>query len=287
MKCNNCGYEEASSFNFCPKCGALAPKEEAPASEAAPAPTATSSPFVTPKPVNAAAQKALTAVKSPLFLALCILVSASTALGMITGGFNVLGILATIFLWLSYAAAVKNECSVSNLRCLSGVTFANFVIQQVVYAIFIFVGAIGAFAFAIAGASSEMYDKIIEAVEFDAATAEIIAAMQAAGIGFSFFFILFFAIFAIVGIVGTVINIFSWKKIHNFTKSLYKGVENGELELKSTGAATAWLMVFGVLNAISAVFSIGGQDIILTFLATGSTAAALIIASILIKKNFK
>ena len=280
MKCNNCGYEEASSFNFCPKCGALAPKEEAPAPVS---PEAPSSPFVTPKPVNAAAQKALTALKSPLFLALCILVSASTAMGIITGGFNVLSILATVFLWLSYAAAVKNECSVSNLRCLSGVTFANFVIQQVAYAIFIFVGAIGAFAFAIAGVSSEMYDKIIESV----ATVEIIAAIQATGIGFSFFFILFFVIFAIVGIVGTVINVFSWKKIHNFTKSLYKGVEKGELELKSTDAATAWLIVFGVLNAITAVLSIGGQDIILTFLATGSTAAALIIASIFIKKNFK
>ncbi|MBR2327429.1 MAG: hypothetical protein IKA51_02290 [Clostridia bacterium] len=278
MKCNNCGYEDVEVFKFCPKCGAVAVTEDAVSCEA---------PVEATRTVNAAAEKILGIIKDPLFLTVCILVSVSSGLSVVFGSFPVLSILATVFLWIIFAKGCSNKVEAGQLKWISGVTYANYIVNMVVCSIFAAVGVIFAILFSFATVNSELLGYIMEASENEPSLAEILAMLEAANIGFAFVMVIVFIVFAVVGVVGIVLNLFSWRYIHAMTKSVYKSVEKGELKIEKASAAYAWLMAFGVINAVSAVFSIGGQDIILTFLTTGVMAAALIIASILVKKSFK
>ncbi len=275
MKCNQCGYEEAPSFNFCPKCGCAV---------GALAPTPTESPFVTPRSANEVEQKVLNAVKSPLFIVIAILLTAYTGFGIFGGGFSPITILATIFSWIVYASATKNVCDVKNLRVLSGVTFASYVVGLVLSIICAVVGIlIAVFGGAIAG-DAKLLNYILENATVNGENIKYF--LENFEIALPLFLIVFGIMFVIISVPAVLVSVFGVKTIHSFVKSVYKSAESGKLELKKKRAAEGWLMVFGVLTAISAILSLVAELNLINFILNSMISALYICLSVFIKKKF-
>lgn len=263
MKCEKCGYESEQDFSFCPTCGA-AVQETAPQESIV--------------PTNSAADKILRVLQDQLFFVLCILISACCALQLIGGSFNVLTILFTIFLWLTYAQARKGVADVKQLRCLSGTVYAEYVLVNVLSILLIVFGAIIGAAFGILVSDPTSLNEILST--FDAVSVDTAMLTQVVG---SLSGIVIFIIFAFIGAVMLVVNLFSTRYIHRFAKSVYQSVESGALELKHAKTAYGWLLAFGIFDGLSFLSTLGSGDFA-AILASGAACAAPIVAALLIKK---
>lgn len=300
MKCNNCGFEELNDFAFCPKCGAnqnAAPQSDAaPAQEAAPAPESVpvygNAPEASapryynggiqqgiPSSVGSVTDRILAALKDSLFLILCIAYSASTVFGLFDGNISVIGILMTIFLWLTFASAQKGIASRDNLRCISGTVFASYVVEYVIAGALAFVGIL-AMIFGTSG--SGFIDSIIQYI-YDKAEVgfynDFIGGF-AAGIAVLIGFVLI-----IIAAATVVINYFAMRSIHLFAQSVYMNIGEQKACIVKANVARVWLMVFGIISAIGALSSLFGDEAV-AFVASGSGAAAEIVGSIMIGKYF-
>ena len=255
MKCMNCGFEAAETFDFCPNCG----RETA---------------FAEPVSLNPAADGIVNALRDKLFLLICILMSVSTVFVLAQGTVNVINILLCVFLWLVYASAAKGEANVTQLRNVSGTVYAYYILVYVVCGIFLVVGgllslfAVGNKAFA---------DMLINAVE------ESGIMSQAAKILGAAFGIVFSLIFVFVGIIGIVVNTLAIGKIHRFAKSVYMSADFGELRLEKVAAAKNWLLAFGILSLISAGNGLL-NGLFQEAVSSGAVALAEIFSSVLIGK---
>lgn len=290
MKCHNCGYEKEGNFAFCPQCGTS--QNNNPQSEPAPTPTPTPTGAPAPTPeapkyytaeqhnanAGAASDYILTTLKDGLFLALCILFSVSTVFTVFSGSFSVINILITVFLWLTYTQAQKGVASKVHIRCLSGTVFASYVVNYVIAGVLAFLGLM----IILFGASSSAL--LTQALQYAYEEAGLGYSDLIAGyIGAAAVFIGFILIIAAVAVA--VINYFATHSIHLFVQSVYKSIGEEKSYLAKVSTAKTWLMVFGILEAISAVSCLADGSFI-AFIATGSAAAAEIIGSVLIKKYY-
>lgn len=265
MKCNNCGYELEASFPYCPNCGnaqtSVAP--EAPA-----------------VPVNTAAMRFLPALKDKLFLVLCILVSVSCAMTLFSTGPDVISILFTIFLWLTFAKAQQDIADEKYLRCISGTYYAHYVILNVSAIIMIVLGVLLSAVLDVLLADESFVGEITGALDsFAPGVGSQLSGLFAAGMG-----IVFMVIFILVGVIMLVINLFSNRYIHRFAKSVYKSIEAGQLELQHVNAAHGWLWAFGIFSGIGFLGNLASGDVLL-ILSSGASAAASIISALLVKKH--
>jgi len=257
MKCNQCGFEREETFPYCPQCGAA---QEVMA--------------VSP---NTAAQKVLQALKDPLFLVICILMSAFSLLSLSQDGLPLIEILITVFLWLVYAQSRKEVADAKNLRNVSGAVFAQYVLTFVAAGVVLLAGVIIAAAFnVIAADPAYLHEILSEFIELDESIATLAAAAGALSGG------VVMVLFAFVAIVATVINIFSLRYIHGFAKSVYQSIENGVWELKYASTASNWLYVFGAFSGVGALSILSGEFV--AGLASGANCAACIIGGLLIRK---
>ena len=71
-------------------------------------------------PVQTVADRVLPALKDGIFLAICILMSASCLISLSMDSIPLINILATVFLWLTYAQSRKDIVDAKHLRCVSG-----------------------------------------------------------------------------------------------------------------------------------------------------------------------
>ena len=114
MKCTHCNFTTAERISYCPNCGApMVPEEQ----------------MYTAPGQNAAesGSRTFAALGSGLFLALCILVSASTLIGCFLGSYSVIGVLFTVFLWMVFAARRSGRIDTARLRCISGTVLAHMI----------------------------------------------------------------------------------------------------------------------------------------------------------------
>ena len=267
MKCPNCLYESEQDFIFCPKCGVQVQSEQV---------QPQIQPIFMPN-INPAASRLLPLLKDNMFLAICVLVSVWTLLS-----FDVISILLTIFLWLTFAKSRKNIVDTKHLRQISGTIYASYVINNVASIIIIVCGAIyiGLMGYAMS----------VSLVEFEQS---LRAAMDTALNQFPFkdylpsysMVTVFLGIgigMLLGGITTLLINVLGFRKIHRFVKSVYMGIDANSYELAYLSAAKNWLIYFAVVKCIGTVFALAGG---LTALITGGVqAATIIIAVILIKK---
>lgn len=263
MKCINCSYENQQNFDYCPMCGAAQQQ------------------FIT---INPAADKILYALKDNMFLAICILLTISCGMSIISGGLPLINILATIFLWIVLSKSRDNIADANSLRNVSGTIFANYILNYVLFGLIFVIGIIIGLVFSLANNIPQLLNEI--SAEFYMGDYNYILNNSYIDIAEPIIAILgwvIMAVFAFVSIIGIVINALSMRKIHLFAKSVYKGVQTGYLDLKYANSAKNWLFVFGILSAISAASSLFDWNIIAS-LATGCIAVAEIIAGILIKK---
>jgi len=286
MKCNNCGFDCGENAIFCPECGV---KLETPAPEIVnetvndiPNENPHHSEFV--QNIPQFRDKVGTTLKSNLFLTLCILVSVTAGVGIVSGAFPIFPVLETIFLWLVFAKARKNQLDVKNLRCLSGVVYAKYVVNWVLSALLLVLSLIlGVFSDVLisAGLVSEITSELSE--EFS--QFEDLMGLIGAGIGISLVVKLIAAATFISAIIIVLINVLGYKNIHRFTKSFYTAVaQNDEQIVEKASTAASWFIVFAVFVGISALTSIGDGK---AFIQLASHCASLIVLTVLLKKYSK
>lgn len=265
MKCNNCGYEAEGEFAYCPSCGS----SQNPVVAEAPA-----------EPVNTAATRVLTALKDKLFLALCILVSVSCAMTLFSSGPDVISILFTIFLWLTFAKAQQGVADEKYLRCISGTYYAHYVILNVAAIIMIVAGILCSSVLNVLLADESFVGEISGMLDgYAPGVGSQLSGLFTAGLG-----ILFMIIFILAGVIMLLINLFSNRYIHRFAKSVYQSIEAGQLQLQHINAAYGWLWVFGIFSGISCLSNLASGNVLL-ILSSGTNAAASIIAALLVKKH--
>ena len=221
------------------------------------------------------------ALKDGLFLSVCVLLSAYCVLSLATGAIPIIQILATIFLWLTFAESGKGFVSENHLRCVSGTVYAGYIVNNVVFGI---VGVCGAFLGAVLSwlAGTAEFEELLAEILYDAdvslADIDLIDILLSLGgwlIGF---------VFVVAAAIGLTVNILGMRKIHRFIKSTYQSVTYGAINFENPNGAKFWLMFFGVCSAISAVSSLATAQPIAA-IANGCMAAAQIIGSVLIKKH--
>lgn len=258
MKCISCGFESQENFAFCPNCSAPAVQEA--------------------QIVNPAENVILGALKDKLFLVICILMSVTTVLSFAGGGVPVLNILFTVFLWLTYAQATKNIADPKHIRGLSGTVYANYVITYVVCGIVFVCGALVALVFGVLAGNAEVYGALMnELGSLDEVTQNIVVLILSAS-GW-----IITLICAIISGVAVLFNILATRKIHRFTKSVYKSLEQCTLNIEKADAAKNWLLVFGIFGAVSAASALMSGNII-GAASSGCTAVAEILSYVLIGK---
>lgn len=271
MKCKNCGFEYGEQYDYCPNCGtqnAVEQPNKQPVAEAV--------------SLNPVADKVMSALKDSGFLVLCILMSISCVLSL-KGGFPLINILLTIFLWLTYADVQKGFANEKHLQSISGTVYASYVITNVVSIILIVCGVLfGVLVTAFAGTEefAQGFDMAISQYdlgEFAFSYEDIPQGLM----GFAGVFI--GGAFVFIGAIALVINILGTKKIHAFAKSVYMGIMFQNPNFQNPRAAKNWLMFFGVCSAIGAVLSVFSEPVVA--IASGCEAAATIIASVLIDKH--
>lgn len=271
MKCKNCGFEYGEQYDYCPNCGTQNAVEQP-----------TKQPVAEAVSLNPVADKVMSALKDSGFLVLCILMSISCVLSL-KGGFPLINILLTIFLWLTYADVQKGFANEKHLQSISGTVYASYVITNVVSIILIVCGVLfGVLVTAFAGTEefAQGFDMAISQYdlgEFAFSYEDIPQGLM----GFAGVFI--GGAFVFIGAIALVINILGTKKIHAFAKSVYMGIMFQNPNFQNPSAAKNWLMFFGVCSAIGAVLSVFSEPVVA--IASGCEAAATIIASVLIDKH--
>ncbi len=260
MKCLNCGLVYDEEYSFCPNCG-------------------TSAPVAEPISLNPTADKVLVVLKDKLFFVICILITISSAFGVIGGNLPLFEILITIFLWITYSKSLNGEVDSGSLRCVSGTVYAQYIVSNVLCCIIIGCGALISVIFAavpdLMGTIKELENELI--VEFPE-------------IAFLTNDVLFFAlkivgpIIVVAGIIALLVNVFGMRKIHRFIKSVYQGIDFQNPNFENPKAARNWMIVFSVLYVVTA-FSDGFQNIFFA-ISKGCTIIVMILATILISKYF-
>lgn len=260
MKCNYCGFETNEEFTYCPDCGKAA--------------------FLQPTIINPAVLKFKELLKSKEMLTLCILITASAIFGIASGSLPLLVILASVFLWLTYSKALKDEIDITQLKNLSGTVYAGYVINYVAYISLLVCGIIFVITFSFLASDKSFIDAFVQ--EFrDFVSADILLLIEKYLAAYGWLLSLLFTIAAIISII---VNAIGMRSIHRFVKTVYQGIQTGETENKYAPMAKNWLIVFGVFYALSALTSLTGSSII-SVISTGCTAAAMFVASSVINKN--
>lgn len=255
MKCVNCGHDNEENARFCQGCGAALETNR-----------------------NSLSELMLQLLNDNMFMVLCILLSVSVGFSLITANFSVVNILMTIFLWLVFAQSKEGNSSPKHMRCVSGTIFASYIIQWVLCCIYALTGLF----FTVLYFMSK--DRLWEAFysEFGSYFGKYFGVFNSVA---DVVLILFSIGLIIMAIVGACLNAFGRRTIHRFAQSLYKNLEYGQANVVKCGAAQAWMIVYGVINALSAALSLSGGNLS-TFLEKGCMSTVFIMGSVLVNKYF-
>ena len=229
-------------------------------------------------PVQTVADRILPVLKDSLFLAICILMSVVSLISLSLGNLPVIEILATVFLWLTYAQATKGIVDTKHLRCISGTVYAQYVINYVVAGLIFVTGIIIAAAFSFVMQDPSLAGSIQSALYELNDTAAILSDLILAGSG-----VLVMVVFAVCAGFAVLVNIFITRYIHRFIKSVYTSVNANTLELKYVTAASVCLFIISGCSCISALTALPS---VTSMLYNGTTCATTLIAGLLIRKYF-
>ncbi len=266
MKCDKCGFEMQETLDYCPNCGnQMVIETENPIPNDA---ELLHSPLET---------RLLSAFRDKMFLSICILLSAFTVIQILSASFPIIQILFTVFLWIIYASARKNEVNDRMMRCVSGTIYAQKIIIIVLGALLLVCGIIVAVVMAVAGNSIDLSQILNDALnESDLGAAFQIPLGITVGLITSLFIIVIFVLIAVMVVAYISLHI-----IHRFAKSLHISVQNGNYMPVGARAAKIWILVTAIFAAFGALGSIADVKMLLT---NGTTVAIYILAYILIGK---
>ena len=260
--------------------------------------------------------------RDPMFLAICVLMTASAALsfvigssesGKVTFSVGILEILYVIALWLIFAAA-RNESRFSGtgLAIASGVVKATFIITCVVAGIILVCGVLIAVFGPLAIDSIDL--------DFTHSAAAVQASLISPGPGSSggsgsiplpegfdwldgldgldklpYISSISIRVIGIIMIVAAVVvilvNIFFIRNLHKFTKSLCTSLKSDTYNIQKANTSRIWLMVsavFSIIGFVSSIYIAGVKNASGVMSAAGQLCSILsaILASVLIKRYF-
>lgn len=201
------------------------------------------------------------AFTNPLFLTMAVLISVNAAISIFDGTFNVISILLAIAFWLVFSAAKSQEepFKTTGLKMASGTIKALWILTWVVGG---FIGFAGICCFASSSLASSLEFLTGAMLQYTASLIGII--------------------FLVAMAVVFVINVLFISKLHMFVKSLCLAAENPQLPVVKASYCGVWLLVMGILQAVS---SFGNGTLYTIYGLT--LAAAQIVAYVWIKKcNF-
>ena len=256
MKCTNCGYETDKEISVCPVCNR---------------PIAPSSSFSASSPLAA---KLSALFNDPLFLVVCILVTVSAGLGVLSASFDVLKILYSVVLWLIYVNCRGGNVDAKYIRNLSGTVYASYIVTNITAVIGGICGVIGGILLPIA-AESELVSDLLDALDIGASFLPALGLFAATA-----WLIIIFSVI-ICGVI-LVFNYLGRRRIHAFLKAQHIALSCGGENYADLDGAKTWLMVLGVFTGVSALSSSGLDGL----LSTACFAAALIIGSLLLGRHF-
>lgn len=277
MFCTNCGSKIDDNSNFCPECGSQAARNEQPVQQPVQNYCDESNGGTSAKPI---AERLVSALRSSLFMTVCILITAKAVLGLFAKSLPVMDILFCIFFWLTYTTALKGSPAEDKIRLISGTTFACEVL-----------GYVGAGFIAIAGFLWTSVVSLLSSAALygnygSAAWSRIQQYFNYYGVnGYAALSGVIIAVCIVIAVILFLIIFFGWRNIHKFVQSVYQSVQQGRILITKRSTAQIWLMIFGILNAISFVSAIAGSNLV-SALANGCGAASFIILSIMIGSNF-
>ena len=269
MFCPNCGSQMMDGTIFCTNCGSP----------------------MTPRSIIVRGERVIAALRDPLFLVICILWSISAVMTLFIAGFpDVITVLLTIFFWLTFAKARRGETPQNQLRCISGVVYAQYIIGFVASGVFFLLGVLMiVFGVATKGQLPELDSfpwEYFPNLFLDLGSAVFTV----------FFVIMGFAMF-FGGGVSLVINLLGTRRIHRFAKSVYQNAYE-DAPLPEAKAAHIWLMILGIISAVGVPnslmaliisgSSLGGAsaEVLVSALSMACSAAVSILASVLVKKYY-
>lgn len=266
MKCNHCGQEITENAAFCTNCGMSVCTPPQQDTDYQP-------------PVNPTYARALSMMQDGMLLPICILMTVATATGVLCRSFNVIQILFTIFLWLVWSKAKKNVLDTVNMRRVSGCVFAMEVIYWVCIVIY---SLIATMCLAFLPYLLQYFEKYGFPYSFNFGVG--VPDGLFASLTVSVILTIIVGILIVMAVVMLVINLFGIRNIHKFTKSLYMSAEHGGYPPEKIHTAKNWIMVLGILQAISALSNVDTS--VWAAASSGCAAAAMIMLSILIGKYF-
>lgn len=275
MKCNYCGFESNKDYQYCPQCGAVMEKKE----DSFTPPPQTDFVYETPTPQPE--HKIVSALKDKLFLVVCILVSTCCGLAFLGGGLPIIRIFLTVYMWVAYSQTKNNTLNPNHIRNISGTVYASYVVNNVLAVFIIVLGLLFSVLMTFITSNAEVLTKFYEELEATVGS-EIVDLFSQYFVSFAG---LIGVVISLIGIIAIVINIIGRKTIHKFIKSTYMNMSMPTEQIQKVSKAYVWLLVFGILNAVSALSS-SGDGALMIFLSEAAYSAALIITAILVKKYF-
>ncbi len=262
MICKNCQTEVQDGVKFCPTCGAF--MEQQAGAEYQPS-------GVNPEESAFVYGMFKQECSSKLFLALCILASVSPVMTLLSMGLSgiisaVIPALLAISCWLLYVSATQNKdvaSLVNPLKIVSVVTTVEWVINWVAVGL---VGLAAIICFAGADAMDDAMPMITDAFG-GVITGDMFEGM---------FAVLGIVMLIVAGVL-VVINVFYYGNLRKMTASFKDSAMYGRFMVQKVGTVKTWLMVMGILSAISAISSFTAS--FFGGLASACGAAAMIVAS--------
>jgi len=259
LKCSNCGYEN-NQGGFCTNCGCPLSVEPTPLTEAD-----ASRAFALKKIVDIATDN--------LFFVVCILLSASVVLEAVTDSINIINLLIMIFAWIFFANGRKGIPDPRRVQCISGTVYFIYIMNYVASGLILFGAGLASYGLSVASFNKMEAEAVLQKYGYGQYATVLEILFSASWI------ILVIGMILVAGML--VFNIFGWKNIHAFVKSVHESASNGNPDYKCCKTARNWLIVFAVLNGIATI-----STNIMAMLVAAIPVALQIIGAMIINKHF-
>ena len=293
MYCKNCG-REIGDAKYCPLCGTEQDTRLSDPENMFEPDHRSGGSFV--------AERYRYIFRDPLFLVLVILETAACIIMLCSGsiasysstggnvsvniGADIPSILFTIALWLIFAQAKKPGPGFGT----AGFTIASGVVKAIWILLWIVIGIMAVALVGFAAVGGEILENLPPEIfdfDFDIDIPNALGASRTITPEMTLFIpAVIVAIIAVVLIVLIVINLLYVRKLHKFAKSVCVSLKTGMLDIKCAGAVRGWMIAGFVLECLSILTVFSGRINALIVIAQICSAAATLIAAILIKRHF-
>ena len=259
MKCPYCSHKLDQTLDLCPYCKASLKN--------------------TAITLDAREDKIIIALKSKLFLAICILSTLSFVLPIFKANFPVFDLLYTIFLWRAYIAADSYSSVKNRVKTISGMVYAEYVVTCVVSIIMLVLGLITAFLISVM--ATDNFSNLMDIMsQLDYGFISLFLKLGVIQKTPALFFALLFVGISLVTLIPNLI----WRiKIHYFLKSTHQSIDDKYVKIEYAKEAKNALII---LSVISLVISILISKSIISFVGELCNATTYILGAILINKYF-